>query len=119
MEDLTHSGQQSTKFFSKKFALTHYDWLGFDLGLSRLVIISVTIFSDHTLIRYRLPELHALVYSCVIKYLIEFEKYPAQLNQVQFVFNSSNNLSIVSLKSRFYKKGINLRPRTWKHFEAK
>lgn len=48
-----------------KFSLLSCDWIGFDL--------------DHTLIRYRLPELHQLIYQLMCEYLCENYHYNDQL----------------------------------------
>ncbi|CAF4141408.1 unnamed protein product, partial [Rotaria sordida] len=49
----------------KTFSLLSCDWIGFD--------------SDHTLIRYRLPDLHALIYESMRQYLTETYEYNSRL----------------------------------------
>lgn len=54
----------------KTFSLSSCDWIGFDL--------------DHTLIRYRLIELHTLIYDLMCKYLVETYEYSSHLLQIPY-----------------------------------
>lgn len=54
----------------KIFSLSSCDWIGFDL--------------DHTLIRYRLVELHTLIYDLMCQYLVETYEYNSQLLQIPY-----------------------------------
>ena len=49
----------------KTFSLSTCHWIGFDL--------------DHTLIRYRLTELHTLIYDLMCQYLVDTHEYNSQL----------------------------------------
>ncbi|UJR07753.1 hypothetical protein I4U23_012037 [Adineta vaga] len=52
------------------FSLSSCDWIGFDL--------------DHTLIRYRLFELHTLIYQSMCQYLIDFHQYNSHLLEIPY-----------------------------------
>ena len=54
----------------KTFSLASCDWIGFDL--------------DHTLIRYRLPELHGLIYRLMSEYLVDFCQYNRRLRDISY-----------------------------------
>ena len=55
---------------TKIFSLASCHWLGFDL--------------DHTLIRYRLNELHQLIYRSMCEYLIDHHHYNRQLLDIPY-----------------------------------
>ena len=52
------------------FSLASCDWIGFDL--------------DHTLIRYRLKELHTLIYRLMSEYLVNFHEYNRRLLDIAY-----------------------------------
>jgi HAD superfamily 5'-nucleotidase-like hydrolase len=54
----------------KTFSLSSCDWIGFDL--------------DHTLIRYRLLELHTLIYELMCQYLVDKYQYNSKLLQIPY-----------------------------------
>jgi HAD superfamily 5'-nucleotidase-like hydrolase len=54
----------------KTFSLSSCDWIGFDL--------------DHTLIRYRLLELHTLIYELMCQYLVDTYQYNSKLLQIPY-----------------------------------
>ncbi|CAF4438565.1 unnamed protein product, partial [Adineta steineri] len=54
----------------KTFSLSSCDWIGFDL--------------DHTLVRYRLPELHTLIYESMRQYLVDKHQYNPKLLQIPY-----------------------------------
>jgi HAD superfamily 5'-nucleotidase-like hydrolase len=54
----------------KTFSLSSCDWIGFDL--------------DHTLIRYRLIELHTLIYESMCQYLFDTFNYNSNLLQIPY-----------------------------------
>ena len=54
----------------KNFSLSSFDWIGFDL--------------DHTLIRYRLVELHQLIYSSMCEYLCQTHQYNRRLMETPY-----------------------------------
>ncbi|CAF1062442.1 unnamed protein product [Rotaria sordida] len=55
---------------TKTFSLSSCDWIGFDL--------------DHTLIRYRLPELHTLIYQSLCQYLVDTHQYNSHLLEIPY-----------------------------------
>ncbi|CAF4619059.1 unnamed protein product, partial [Rotaria sp. Silwood2] len=54
----------------KTFSLSSCDWIGFDL--------------DHTLIRYRLLELHTLIYQLLCQYLVDTYEYNSHLLEIPY-----------------------------------
>ena len=56
----------------EEFKLSDAEWLGFDL--------------DHTIVRYTLETFMPLAASCIIRYLVEEEGYPASLLEREFPF---------------------------------
>jgi HAD superfamily 5'-nucleotidase-like hydrolase len=54
----------------KTFSLSSCDWIGFDL--------------DHTLIRYRLLELHTLIYELMCQYLVDTYQYNSHLLKIPY-----------------------------------
>jgi len=54
----------------KTFSLSSCDWIGFDL--------------DHTLIRYRLIELHTLIYELLCQYLVDTYQYNSHLLKIPY-----------------------------------
>ncbi|CAF3537092.1 unnamed protein product [Rotaria sp. Silwood1] len=54
----------------KTFSLSSCDWIGFDL--------------DHTLIRYRLLELHTLIYESLCQYLVDTHEYNSELLNIPY-----------------------------------
>ncbi|CAF3080413.1 unnamed protein product [Rotaria socialis] len=55
---------------NKTFSLSSCDWIGFDL--------------DHTLIRYRLLELHTLIYESLRQYVIDTYQYNSHLLKIPY-----------------------------------
>ncbi|CAF0915075.1 unnamed protein product [Rotaria sordida] len=55
---------------TKTFSLSSCDWIGFDL--------------DHTLIRYRLLELHTLIYQSLCQYLVDTHQYNSHLLEIPY-----------------------------------
>lgn len=58
---------------AKVFSLASCDWIGFDL--------------DHTLIRYRLKELHELIYSLFCDYLVQTHHYHRSLLDIPYDYH--------------------------------